>query len=357
MTTLSVAELACDADFQYFQDYGSTTATMNRIESVINTLNLQYESEVNITHQITTILVRTSSNQPYTSTNAVTLLNQFRNEWLANQGGIQRDVAHLFTGKNINGGTIGIAWIGAVCSSFGFGLAESDFNNNFACATDLSAHELGHNWSAQHCTCTSFTMNAFITCANTFNPSITQPQIASFRDSLDCLEGGGGGGPTTVYSADFTSGAPGWNKSSGGTDLWRLSNGCVSSNRSIAFSRSGFCDYDVGRAVGWARSPAINLSGFSSATLSFRHFWQTESFAGAYDRMFVQVSSNNGSSWSTVLEINSSNANPGSFVTQSLNVSGFISSTFRIRFRFDSVDGSFNDFDGWYVDDVQVNAE
>ena len=66
---------------------------MARIESVINTMNLQYESEVGISHSITTILVRTTSNDPYSSSDAVTLLNQFRNHWNSSQGSIQRDVA------------------------------------------------------------------------------------------------------------------------------------------------------------------------------------------------------------------------------------------------------------------------
>lgn len=186
----NIAELGCDADFEYFQDYGSVSAVGNRIQSVINTMNLQYDSQVDIEHQITTILVRTSSNQPYASTDAVTLLNQFRNEWLNNQGGIARDVAQLFTGKEINGGTIGIAWIGQVCTSFGFGVVQSDFNNNFSCATDLSAHELGHNWNAPHCSCTGNTMNPFITCANTFTAG-TISTISSFRNSRTCLSSGG----------------------------------------------------------------------------------------------------------------------------------------------------------------------
>lgn len=60
---------------------------------MINTVNIQYEGEVGITHSITTILVRTSVNQPYTSTDATTLLNQFRSEWNSNQAGVDRDVA------------------------------------------------------------------------------------------------------------------------------------------------------------------------------------------------------------------------------------------------------------------------
>ena len=88
---ISIANLAVDADYEYYLDYGS--AVSDRIENVINTVNIQYEWEVGITHSITTILVRTSVNQPYTSTDATTLLNQFRSEWNSNQAGVDRDVA------------------------------------------------------------------------------------------------------------------------------------------------------------------------------------------------------------------------------------------------------------------------
>ena len=205
MTTLKIAELACDADYEYFLDYGSSGAVQSRIESIVNAINLQYESEVGISHALTSIIVRTSSNDPYSSTDAVTLLNQFRNEWNANQGGIVRDVAQLFSGKEIDGGTIGIAWVGAVCSSYGYGMVQSDFNNNFACATDLSAHEAGHNWDAGHCNCTSNTMNPYITCANTFHPSLTIPEIVAFRDSLGCLSDGSGpgGDPVSIHVASI----------------------------------------------------------------------------------------------------------------------------------------------------------
>lgn len=186
----NTAELACDADYEFFQNWGSTGAVQNRIEAVINTVNLQYESEVDISHAITTILIRTSSNDPYTKKPADQLLFEFRAEWLNNQGSVQRDVAHLFTGRALAGSTIGIAWVGVVCDeNLGYSLVESDFDNNFACSTDLSAHELGHNWGAGHCSCTSYTMNAYITCANQFSPSATIPVIEAYRDSQSCFGG------------------------------------------------------------------------------------------------------------------------------------------------------------------------
>ncbi|MFT5734744.1 MAG: hypothetical protein ACI8WY_003427 [Planctomycetota bacterium] len=203
---LYTAELACDADYEYFLDYGSTTAVSNRIQTVIGSINQQYESEVGITHAITQILVRTSSNQPYTSADAGTLLNQFRSQWNSNHGSIPRDVAQLFSGKSIIGGTIGIAWVGVICnSSYAYGMVESDFNGNFSSATDLSAHELGHNWNASHCSCTSYTMNPYITSANTFNPNVTRNTITSFRDSRSCLDLGAGGNPPGPTSAPSPS--------------------------------------------------------------------------------------------------------------------------------------------------------
>jgi hypothetical protein len=214
-TAVAVAELGCDADYEYYSDWGSVGATENRIESVINAMNAQYEAEVGITHVITTILVRTSPSQPYTSTDAATLLNQFRNQWNSQHSSIQRDTAQLFTGKQIQGGTIGIAWVGVVCNlSYAYSMVQSDFNGVFAYTTDLSAHELGHSWDADHCSCPSYTMNPYITGANTFHPTISIPQIVNYKSGASCLGSGGGGGtPTSVHVASIAPTTVGAGKS------------------------------------------------------------------------------------------------------------------------------------------------
>ena len=71
---LYITQLGCDADVEYFNDYGSVAAVQNRINLVINTVNVQYENQVQITHEITTIIVRTAEPDPYSSTSAGTLL-------------------------------------------------------------------------------------------------------------------------------------------------------------------------------------------------------------------------------------------------------------------------------------------
>ncbi|MFQ5806245.1 MAG: immunoglobulin domain-containing protein, partial [Phycisphaerae bacterium] len=66
--------------------------------------------------------------------------------------GVLRDVAHLMTGKDLNGGVIGIAWLGVICNtSQGYGLSQSRFTGNFTNRVGLTAHEVGHNWDAVHC--------------------------------------------------------------------------------------------------------------------------------------------------------------------------------------------------------------
>ena len=86
---ICTAQLGVDTDYEYYQDWGSQTEA--RINQVVDSINVQYEDEVNLTHEITTIIVRSSSSDPYTSNDAGTLLDQFASEWNNNQGSIPRD--------------------------------------------------------------------------------------------------------------------------------------------------------------------------------------------------------------------------------------------------------------------------
>jgi hypothetical protein len=178
------SRLGLDADFEYYSEFNSFSLTQARMEAVVNTVNVQYQDEVGIIHRVAQVIIRTSdATDPYTSTDSSVLLGQFRDWWNDNVTSL-RSHAHLFTGKNLDGNIIGRAFLGAVCTSNGYGISEANFSSNFSSITDLVAHELGHNWDADHCACSSppFTMNPSITGANTFNPTETRPEIIAFRD-------------------------------------------------------------------------------------------------------------------------------------------------------------------------------
>jgi hypothetical protein len=67
-----------------------------------------------------------------------------------------------------------------------------------ACTTDLSAHELGHNWNAEHQSSPAYnTMYPSIQCANLFI-SATENEINAYANSVNCLTNGGAQGACCV---------------------------------------------------------------------------------------------------------------------------------------------------------------
>lgn len=193
------AEVAYDADFEFYQKNGSNVnTTIADIENVQNGVNVIYERDCEITHRITTIIVRSNSNDPYTSTDAATLLGQFQNEWNSNQSSVQRDLAHLMTGKNMNGGTIGIAYLAVVCNrGSAYGVSESRYTTNYNSRVGLTSHEKGHNWAAPHCCggCSGCsTCRIMCPCLGGCSGIVTSfgaseiSSIVNFRNTRNCLE-------------------------------------------------------------------------------------------------------------------------------------------------------------------------
>ncbi|RMF74717.1 MAG: hypothetical protein D6744_14215 [Planctomycetota bacterium] len=223
---LGRTEIGFDADFEFFTQNGSSVdATVADVEMILNNVSLIYQGEVGICYAITTIIVRTSAAaDPYSSTDASTLLCEFTDHWnhFVTAG---RDVAHLMTGKELNGSTIGVAWLGVVCGpSFSncsggpldYGLSESRFDHPFSTPLaeriQITAHGLGHNWNAENCdqagnSCSGVSdcgiMRSFITGATSFS-SCVRGVIAAHRDTRTCLEDCFN--PTYV---DFRTGAAG----------------------------------------------------------------------------------------------------------------------------------------------------
>ncbi len=171
-------------------------------------------------------------------------------------------------------------------------------------------------------------------------------------------------GEGVFFSDNFDDGvADGWTLTGGPLGLWRVASDCVTpwrGNYMLSFSRpSPDCDYDIGWAYGNAYSPFIDLSDASEATLTFRHTWETESSTGVYDIMRLFVSSD-GVVYNMIKQWDSTDPNPfiypWDWITEHIDVSDYISSQFRFFFNFDSKDGTFNDFKGWYIDSVQIRS-
>lgn len=154
--TVKVCELAVDADHEYYTLNGSSVAaTISDIEALINLVSSVYETEVGVRHELTFTNVWDSEPDPYSDQpTAGGLLSEFRTYWNQNFGAVQRDLAHLFTGKTMSAytGYVGYASIGVLCSqTSGYAWSQARYTTHPRSRTTLVAHELGHNFSAGHC--------------------------------------------------------------------------------------------------------------------------------------------------------------------------------------------------------------
>jgi len=200
-----IAELAFAADVEYYQANGSSIPNVVAdIESIVNAANVIYERDLAITHVIPRIVVHTAEPDFLESTAPGTLLGEFRSRWNGHHSPgtsdpILRDVAHLMTGKDLDGSVIGVAFLGRVCADLadgsGYGLSQSRFSTNFVRRTALTAHELGHNWGAPHCNgdadC-AIMCSGLGGCSGVLDRFGAQSiaSMTTFRDSLSCLTEG-----------------------------------------------------------------------------------------------------------------------------------------------------------------------
>jgi hypothetical protein len=127
--------------------------------------------------------VANAANDPYSGTAASAALDQFRTVYNGSfaPGTVPaRDIAHMWTGRDMDSNTIGIAYIASVCDApaFSYGLSQNAFDSTVIQAVVLTAHEIGHNFSAEHpdlldppiASCAGTIMNSSVNPGPTFCP-------------------------------------------------------------------------------------------------------------------------------------------------------------------------------------------
>jgi hypothetical protein len=220
---LKQADFGMVGDYEYFSLHGAAAAA--DIAEVVNSVDGIYQAEVGVTVQLLTTVIFTTPNDPFSSTTVpVNLLIEFGNWKSANDNNPSQamwgaDLAHIMTGRNLDGTVIGIAYVDTVCdSSAGVGV-DQDFSSSLSMMTLLLAHEMGHNFGAPH-------DNQSGACASTpgiyiMNPVLSDslqqrfsPCSKSFIDptvaTSSCLSDAGPPEPLTLnpLSAPITVGGP-----------------------------------------------------------------------------------------------------------------------------------------------------
>ena len=154
------------------------------------------------------------------------------------------------------------------------------------------------------------------------------------------------GNPATVFSD--ASGTNGWSTEG----LWHLATD-LSYSPSLSWAYNNGSNYSTGtRTTGSIISPWISLSNATAASLSFRSWYQTEDAGTSWDRKLVYVSTD-GTNWTQVFQITGPSAQ---WTAQGCDLSAYAGRRIKVKFTFDSVDAMYNQFRGWYVDDVTITT-
>lgn len=346
---LRVADLGIDCDNQFYTRNGSNTSTVTTVaEAVVNNVNVIYNRDVNVQFIISGIVIRSvAASDPFTVTDGGALLDQMRSVWVGGGTGITHDLAHLFSGKNFNGSTLGVAFLSGLCGSQRYGVNEVLFSSSANSRAALVAHESGHLFSAQHCDGIN-PCNIMCSGINGCNglglpnfASVSIDRIAPFAVSAGCLVNGGGSFLPLPSSEPFETG-------SFNDNFWQTTGNAAIVNRNDNPPSPPFVmELDV--------TDTVTTEGFAARNPTnepvFLSFWFRRVGVAAGNTLLVQSASATGSF-----------SNFGTLTSDGNTMTAYERVQFQLpaRARVDGarlrlvVDGRSGD--DWLIDDIRVGT-
>lgn len=163
------------ADREFADRYG--TSSMEQMLARMNIVDGIFDVQVGVNIVAAEFTAFSGGSDPFTATNSDSLLDQLSAYRASTPPVASRGLAHLLTGKELDGGVLGIGYIGALCT-VETGVALSEELGTATQTALVIAHELGHNFGAEHdgqagsvCSSTpqTFLMGPFFNGSNTFS--------------------------------------------------------------------------------------------------------------------------------------------------------------------------------------------
>ncbi len=135
-----------DYEFTNQMGSGAEAAILTRLNNVDGI----FSDQLGVQLSVEELEVFNDPADPFSDTTApIDLLDELGNYRQLTPNQALQGLTHLYTGKDLDGSTVGIAYTGALCSTrFGAGLSEG--TNGSTTDTLVAAHEIGHNFGAPH---------------------------------------------------------------------------------------------------------------------------------------------------------------------------------------------------------------
>ena len=140
-----------------------------------------------------------------------------------------------------------------------------------------------------------------------------------------------------------------------GLGNWTTNQGWATTTSQYYSATRSFTDSPSGNYVNGANN-SLTLSSPLNTTLKpvvILSFWHKYATEAGYDFCYVETSTDNGSSWTTV---KSYNGTQSAWTNQTIDLTNYAnaSSQFKVRFRLFADAGVVAD--GWYVDNIKINS-
>ncbi len=180
----------------------------------------------------------------------------------------------------------------------------------------------------------------------------------SWKDTVQLVIGT----PTVLLSDDASNGIANWTAAGG----WNTTTSKYHTPPA-SFNESPNGKYPPSANSTLTKTTGMNLTGFDYVTLQYWTYWAIEP---SYDFATVEISTNNGSSWSAlrtkIMQKGAGSTQPTtaygydgytpglSFIFQEINLSNYIGQT--VKLRFHTVSDGGEERDGFFVDDIRVLA-
>jgi len=138
-------------DASFLARYASADAARDAVLVRLNNVDGIFSAQLGVEIRVNSINLYDGTTDPFTATTAAgSLLSEVGRVRNGSAALKANGLTHLLTGRDLDGNTVGIAYINALCSnSFGVGLTESR-GRGAVLESLIAAHEIGHNFGAGH---------------------------------------------------------------------------------------------------------------------------------------------------------------------------------------------------------------
>jgi hypothetical protein len=167
--------LIADTNFQQAESADPTAAMLARF----NIVEGIFSEQVGLLVLATDVRLVPASADPFTATKGASLLEQLSAYRVATSEVRARGLAHLMTGKDLDGTTAGIAYVKTVCDvERGVSVSSRSFGTTISAL--IMAHELGHNFGSEHDGVEG------TSCANVGGGFIMSPSVSGYSTFSQC---------------------------------------------------------------------------------------------------------------------------------------------------------------------------